>query len=421
MHIDSMPDDKIDAAVQELLDGKIKPYEVESLTGTDSVEATHIRKRFLEKKFGITLKHIGSSTIDFNDAVNRNIESSIGAAQVPLGYAGDIKVNGDSANGSYPVLLATTVGRLVAGISRGISVVNRAGGVNTIVVRDGMARDVLVRASDARHSSKLAHWIEGSEGREFIGKAFAESTTYGALIDVKPFVAGRDVHLRFRATTGAAMGMNMVTISAKSTVDKLVQHAEDKLGLHIDILSESGNMCSDKKPAYIDFIEGRGVSVTADIVVPGQLIEESFRVRPEIIVELNKVKNLTGSALAGSHGFNAHVANTLAAMYIAHGQDAAQIVEGTMAITDAAMVGDDLYVSLLMPSIEVGTYGGGTARETQKEALSLMGLYGSGDAEGKTRLAFAEVVAATCLTGELNLLAAEAGMDLAKSHSKIKR
>jgi hydroxymethylglutaryl-CoA reductase (NADPH) len=416
-----MSEDRIDAAVQELLDGKIKPYEVESLKGCDSAEASLIRKRFLEKKFGVTLKHIGSSTIDFDDAVNRNIESPIGAVQIPLGYAGDIKVNGDSANGSYPILLATTEGRLVAGISRGISVVNMAGGVNTIVVRDGMARDVLVRTSDAKHSGKLAHWIESSEGKEFLKKAFAENTSYGVLIDIRPFVAGRDVHLRFRATTGAAMGMNMVTIAAKNAVDKMVQHVEGKLGLHIDILSESGNMCSDKKPAYIDFIEGRGVSVTADIMVPRQLVEESFRVKPELMVELNKVKNLTGSALAGSHGFNAHVANTLAAMYIAHGQDAAQIVEGSMAITDAAMVDDNLYVSLLMPSIEVGTYGGGTARETQKEALSLMGLYGSGDAEGKTRLAFAEVVAAACLTGELNLLAAEAGMDLAKSHSKIKR
>jgi hydroxymethylglutaryl-CoA reductase (NADPH) len=416
-----MSEDKIDAAVQGLLDGEVKFHEVERLTGNDSKEASLIRRRFLEKKFKVALKHIGSSTIDFNDAVNRNIECPIGAAQVPLGYAGDIKVNGDSASGSYPVLLATTEGRLVAGLSRGISIVNKAGGVNTIVVRDGMARDVLVRTSNVKDSSKLAHWVESSEGRDFLRSAFSESTSHGKLIEVRPFVAGRDVHLRFRATTGAAMGMNMVTIAAKGTVDKLVQHAEGKLGLHIDILSESGNMCADKKPAYINFIEGRGVSVAADILVPRKLIEESLRVKPELMVELNKVKNLTGSALAGSHGFNAHVANTLAAMYIAHGQDAAQIVEGSMAITDAAIVDDNLYVSLLMPSIEVGTYGGGTARETQKEALGLMGLYGSSDAEGKTRLAFAEVVAAACLTGELNLLAAEAGMDLSKSHGKIKR
>lgn len=417
----SMSEEKIEAAVKMLLDGKLKTHEVETLTGNNSAEASLIRKRFLEKKFGVTLKHIGSSTIDFNDAINRNIENPIGAVQVPLGYAGDIKVNGDSAKGSYPVLLATTEGRLVAGISRGISVVNKAGGVNTVVIKDGMARDVLIRAADAKHSSKLAHWIESADGIEFLKKAFSESTSHGVLIEVRPFVAGRDVHIRFKATTGAAMGMNMVTIASKNAVDKMAQHAESKLGVHIEVLSESGNMCSDKKPAYIDFIEGRGVSVTADMVIPRKLIEESFRVQPEVMVELNKVKNLTGSALAGSHGFNAHVANTLAAMYIAHGQDAAQIVEGSMAITDAAIVDDNLYMSLLMPSIEVGTYGGGTARETQKEALSLMGLYGSGDAEGKTRLAFAEVVAAACLAGELNLLAAIAGMDLAKSHSKIKR
>ncbi len=416
-----MPEDKIGAVVQSLLEGKIKLHEVEKLTGNDSNDASLIRKRFIEKKFGITLKHTGSSTIDFNDAVNRNIENPIGAAQIPLGYAGEIRVNGDNANGSYPVLLATTEGRLVAGISRGISIVNKAGGVNTIVAKDGMARDVLVRTSGVKDSNKLAHWIESGEGKEFLTKSFSESTSHGKLIDVRPFVAGRDVHLRFRATTGAAMGMNMVTIAAKGAVDKMIQHLDNKLGLHIDILSESGNMCADKKPSYINFIEGRGVSVTADVLIPRKLVEESFRVEPERMVELNKVKNLTGSALAGSHGFNAHVANTLAAMYIAHGQDVAQIVEGSMALTDAAIVDDNLYVSLLMPSIEVGTYGGGTKRETQKEALDLMGLYGDKDAEGKTRLAFAEVVAATCLTGEINLLAAEAGMDLSKSHGKIKR
>ncbi len=416
-----MSDDKIDAIVQDLLDKKIKLHEVEGVVGNDSTEATRVRKRFLEKKFGVELKHIGSTTININDAINRNIENPIGATQVPLGYAGDIKVNGDSANGNYPVLLATTEGRLVAGISRGISVINKAGGANTIVIRDGMARDVLVRAPDAKGSSKLARWVESGEGNEFFRKAFSESTSHGKFVEVRPFIAGRDVHLRFRATTGAAMGMNMVTIAAKGAVDKMVPYLESKFGLHIDVLSESGNMCADKKPSYINFLEGRGVSVTADILVPRPLVEDIFKVKPELMVELNKVKNLTGSALAGSHGFNAHVANTLAAMYIAHGQDVAQIVEGSMAITDAAMVGDDLYVSLLMPSIEVGTYGGGTARETQKEALSLMGLYGSGDAEGKTRLAFAEVVVAACLAGELNLLGAEAGMDLSKSHSKIKR
>jgi hydroxymethylglutaryl-CoA reductase (NADPH) len=416
-----MSSDKIDDAVKKLIEGKVKPHEAESLTGDDSAAASLIRRRFLEKKFGTTLKHTGASTIDFNDAINRNIECPIGATQVPLGYAGEIKVNGDSAKGSYPVLLATTEGRLVAGISRGVSLVNKVGGVNTIVVKDGMARDVLVRTPNVKCSSRLARWVESGEGKEFLKGAFAESTSHGKLIEVRPFVAGRDVHLRFRASTGAAMGMNMVTIAAKHTVDRLAELAESKLGLHIEVLSESGNMCADKKPAYIDFIEGRGVSVSADIIVPGKLVEETFRVKPERMVELNKVKNLTGSALAGSHGFNAHVANTLAAMYIAHGQDVAQIVEGSMAITDAAMVGGDLYVSLLMPSIEVGTYGGGTKRETQMEALSLMRLYGSEDAEGKTRLAFAEVVVATCLAGELNLLGAEAGMDLSKSHSKIKR
>ncbi len=407
--------------LKKLEDGGVKLYEIEKLTGENANEAARIRRKFLEQKFKTQLKHVGSSTIDFNDALNRNIENPIGAVQVPLGYAGDLKINGDYAAGVYPILLATTEGRLVAGVARGASVANKAGGVNVSVVKDGMTRDILVRVSNVKDAKKLMDWVRSEAGFSFIKDAFSQSTKHGKLIEVKPYATGRDIHLRFKATTGAAMGMNMVTIGAKTAAEAMVGKAAKETGVNMIIMSESGNMCSDKKPAYINMLEGRGVSVIADIMVPGDTVREKFKAEPELIAELNRTKNLIGSALAGSHGFNAHLANMLSASYLALGQDVSQIVEGAQGITEASVVDGDMYLSVTMPAVEVGTYGGGTARETQKEILKLLGLYGENDPEGRTRLALAELIAATCLVGEANLLATEASGTLASSHGKIKR
>ncbi len=407
--------------VKMVAEKKIKMHEIDKYAANGG-EAARIRRKIIEAARGINLVHIANSSIDADDAGQRNIENFVGATQVPLGKVeDDLRVNGRYAKGDYPILLATTEGKLVAGISRGVAAINEAGGANTVVVNDGMTRDVLLAAKNAGEGQEIAELVKSDEWRAFIADEFSKYTKHGRLVEVRPFVSGRYVHLRFKAFTGAAMGMNMVTIAANATAKEIIKRLEGK-GISAMVIGESGNMCSDKKPAYINVVEGRGVSVIAEAVIPREYIVKKLRTTPEAIAELNKAKNLIGSALAGSHGYNGHVANILAAMYIAYGQDVAQIVEGSQAITDAS-VNDDgsLYISVHIPALEVGTYGGGTARETQKEALMLLGLYGDGDKTGKTRLAFAEVVAATCLAGELNLLAVESSGELAKSHAKLKR
>lgn len=413
--------DKNEEIIEKLMKDEIKLREVENYMDNDSNEATKIRREFLEKKYGVKLEHIGKSTIDFNDAVNRNIENPIGATQVPLGFAGELKVNGEYANGTYPILLATTEGRLSAGMARGIKLFNKTGGITTTIIKEGMTRDVLVRTKSARDAFKLIEWVQSEEAFKFFREEFLKSAKYAKLKEVKAYTAGRYVHIRFKSGSGAAMGMNMITIASKSAVDVMIPKIKKDIGLEVTFISESGNLCTDKKPAYIDLLEGRGPSVIAEATIPRKLLLEEFRVEPELISELNRVKCLQGSALAGSHGFNAHIGNILAAMYIAHGQDPAQITEGTQAITDATVVDGDLYVSCFLPALEVGTYGGGTKRETQQEALRLMGLYGEGDDEGKTKLAFAEVVAAACLASEINLHAIEASGELSQTHGRLKR
>jgi hydroxymethylglutaryl-CoA reductase (NADPH) len=413
--------EKDEEIIKKMMKDEIKLREVENFTDNDSNRATKIRRSYLEKKYSVKLENTSKSTIDFNDALNRNIENPIGATQIPLGFAGELKVNGDYAKGYYPILLATTEGRLVGGMARGIKVFNKSGGINTVIIKEGMARDVLVRTKSARESFKLIQWVQTKEAFKFFSEEFSKSNPFAKLKEVKAYTAGRYVHIRFKSGSGSAMGMNMITIASKAAADAMIPKVKKKLNLDVKFISESGNMCADKKPAYIDVLEGRGISIIADAVIPRKIIMEEFRTDPETIAELNKAKCLQGSALAGSHGFNAHVGNVLAAMYIAHGQDPAQVTEGTQAITDAAVVDGDLYVSCFLPALEVGTYGGGTKRETQQEALKLLGLYGDKDAEGKTKLAFAEVVAAACLASEINLHAIEAARELSETHGSLKR
>ncbi len=412
---------KDEEIVEKLMKGEIKLREVEKFTDNDSNKATKIRRMYLEKKYGIKLENTSKSVINFDDAFNRNIENPIGATQLPLGFAGELKVKGNYAKGEYPILLATTEGRLVAGMSRGIKVFNKSGGITTTIIKEGMARAPVVKVKSARDAVKLINWIHSKEAFDFFEEEFHKSARYAKLKEVKAYTAGRYVHIRFKSSTGAAMGMNMITIASRKAIDAMIPKVKKELGLDVTFVSTTGNLCTDKKPAYMDVLEGRGVSVIAEATIPEKLLQEKFRTTPEKVAELCRVKCLQGSALAGSHGFNAHIANVLASMYIAHGQDPAQIVEGSQAITDAIVDKGDLYVSVFLPALEVGTYGGGTKRETQQEALRLMGLYGEGDKEGKTRLAFAEVVAAACLASEVNLLAIESAGELAFTHGTLKR
>ena len=172
---------KDEELVEKLMNGKIKLRDVEQYTNNNSNEATRIRRLFLEKKYRVKLENIGNNVINFNDTLNRNIENPIGATQVPLGFAGELKVNGDYAKGDYPILLATTEGRLVGGMARGIKIFNMCGGVNTVILKEGMARDVLVRTKSARDSYNLIRWVQSEEAFKFFSEE--EVSPHNSLLD----------------------------------------------------------------------------------------------------------------------------------------------------------------------------------------------------------------------------------------------
>jgi len=246
-------------------------------------------------------------------------------------------------------------------------------------------------------------------------EAAEETTNHGELLDVTPYVVGNSVYLRFRYDTKDAMGMNMATIATEAVCG--VVEAETAASL----VALSGNLCSDKKPAAINAVEGRGRSVTADVRIPREVVEERLHTTPEAVAELNTRKNLVGSAKAASLGFNAHVANVVAAMFLATGQDEAQVVEGANAITTAEVQDGDLYVSVSIASLEVGTVGGGTKLLTQSEGLDILGVSGGGDPAGSNADALAECIAVGSLAGELSLLSALASRHLSSAHAELGR
>lgn len=365
------------------------------------------RREAVEKYSKTNLEHISKYCFSSEDA-SKNIENMIGATQIPLGFAGPVDIDGDYAKGSFIVPLATTEGALVASISRGMSAINESGGVRTKVFWDYMTRAPVFRVRDIKHSAEVVEWIEGN--MESLSEAVKSTTNHGRLYDIETYPNGRNLFLRFSYATGDAMGMNMATIATEAACKVI----EENTGAVM--VSVSGNMCSDKKPAAINIIKGRGKTVIAEALIPAEVVKTKLKADTISIVETNYRKNLVGSTMAVTLGANAHAANMVAALYIATGQDPAQVVGGSMAMTTVENQDGDLYIAVRMPSVEVGTVGGGTRLPCQCEALKIMDCLG----DGKARK-LSEIVAATVLAGELSTLSAQAAGHLGKAHSELGR
>ncbi len=226
-------------------------------------------------------------------------------------------------------------------------------------------------------------------------------------------MVGRNVYLRFVFDTCEAMGMNMVTF-ASERITQLI-----KAKTKIECFSLTGNLCVDKKPAWLNFIRGRGKRVWTEVKIKKEVVKKVLKTTPEKIAEVVYRKCLLGSAMAGSVGFNGHYANIVAALFLATGQDMAHVVEGSLGITTAEVIEKgSLYFSVYLPDLMIGTVGGGTHLPTQKEALSVLGL---GKGKRGEALKFAEIIGGAVLAGELSLMAALASGDLARAHEKLGR
>ncbi len=394
----------------KLRTGELRLYELED--HADSETAAAARKQFIEDETGVDLSSVGDYIFDAADA-EPNIENMIGAAQIPMGVAGPVTVDGGAADGEYYLPLATTEGALVASVNRGLSAIERAGGATARVTDSGMTRAPVFQVAGVAEAETVIEWVE--DNRDQLRETAESTTSHGELLDIDPYVVGDNVFLRFIYDTKDAMGMNMVTIATREASELVERETPARL------VALSGNLCSDKKPAAINAIEGRGRSVTADVVLDRELVEDRLNTTPEAMVEGNTRKNLIGSAKAASLGFNAHAANTVGAVFLATGQDEAQVVEGANAITTMEAREDGLYASISFASLEVGTVGGGTRLDTQRAALEMLGIAGGGDPPGNHADALSELIAVGALAGELSLVAAFCSRHLSSAHEELGR
>ncbi len=400
---------------EEVANGEIPIHQIEKFA-PDANDEVEIRRMAVAKSCKVKLVNTASKETDYALLKGKNAENVIGMTRVPLGVAGPIKVNGAEFSGETLVPMATTEGALIASVSRGMKAINLSGGAISRVIEDGMARGPVFELNSVVDAHRFVkEWLPKNIDNL---KAAAEGTTsHGKLKSIKPKIQGNNLFLRFTYDTGDAMGMNMSTIATEAAC----KYIEDNFK-GISLVAVSGNFCSDKKPSYVNALEGRGKSVVAEAVITEKVLAEVLKTKATAISNVNYKKNWIGSATAGSLAqFNAHFANSIAAIFLATGQDAAQVVESSSGYTITEVRGMDLYISVTLPSLEIGTVGGGTALPTQGEALSIMGVFGSGNPPGSNSRKFAEIIAATVLAGELNLLAALATRELGKAHSKLGR
>ncbi len=397
--------------LKKLRDGSLKLYEIDRELAP--VDAIRVRREYLEGQTGTNLENVGTFSIDIDRVVKRNCENMIGTVQVPVGVAGPVRINGGHAQGSYWLPLATTEGALVASVNRGCSAITKAGGADVRILHDGMTRAPVFAAESVPHAMQVCDWVAAHHDDL---RAAAESTTsHGKLTGVITFVAGTSVYVRLEFDTKDAMGMNMVTIASANVADLIAQ------GTGARLVALSGNMCTDKKPAAINGIMGRGRSVVAGVALSDDLIQSVFKTDAKALHEVNVRKNLVGSARAGAMGFNAHAANVVAAMFIACGQDAAHSIDGSTCITTVDLTETGAYVAVTLPSLPVGTVGGGTGVGTQQECLQLLGVAGSGTPPGTNAKKLAEIIGAAVLAGELSLVGAQAAHHLARAHQQLGR
>jgi hydroxymethylglutaryl-CoA reductase (NADPH) len=372
-------------------------------------EMASARRKIVEENCGHSLFHTGQFSIP-PEALPGNIEGFSGIVQVPMGFAGPLLVNGEYAQGEFYVPMATTEGTLVASYNRGMSLTRAAGGITTTVVDDAMQRAPIFVFQNARDAREFGHWVNANF--EHI-KAAAESTTQnGQLRDIEQYSASKMRWLRFNMTTGDAAGQNMVS---KAT-HKACQWILEQKPVGLEHFSLAANFDTDKKHSLLNSLHSRGKRVVAEITIPGKLLETIMHTSGKALMKQRNLSNL-GAFMVGAASNGAHFANGVAAVFMACGQDVANVAESSAGFLFSELLDNgDYYFSVTIPSLIVATYGGGTGLPTQRECLQSIDCYGTGKA-----MKLAEIIAATVLCGELSLSSAIVSDQWVSSHDNLGR
>jgi hydroxymethylglutaryl-CoA reductase (NADPH) len=366
------------------------------------------RADLVEKHTGAQLTHVRGYTID-PGLLPGNIENFVGAAQVPIGVAGPLRVAGEHARGDFVIPMATTEGTLVASYNRGMRLLTECGGVKTTVVEESMQRAPAFAFQDAVAARDFGAWV--TEHFDSIKAAAEATTTVGKLRDIGQYQVGPLRYLRFNYTTGDAAGQNMTGKATLAACEWIQEHYPAASTYLL-----SGNIDTDKKHSHVNSLLTRGRRVVAEAVIRPEPLRRIMKLDATALFRCRQV-SMTGAFLAGSASNGAHAANALAALFIATGQDVANVAEAHAAISFAQILDSgDYYWSITLPALIVATYGGGTGLPTQRECLELLGCYGAGNV-----YKFAEICAAVVLAGEVSLASAVIHGDWVPAHDALGR
>ncbi|MCC1497857.1 hydroxymethylglutaryl-CoA reductase [Alcanivorax sp. 1008] len=374
-----------------------------------SVEMAASRRVFITGKTGAKLDHVGSFSFD-PALLPGNIENFSGVAQVPLGFAGPLKVCGEHANGEFYIPMATTEGTLLASYNRGMRIASAAGGITATVIDDCMQRAPLFVFDNARSARDFGLWVES----EFpaIAAVAEQTTSSGKLRDIQQFSQSKMRWLRFNFTTGDAAGQNMVSKATHHACQWILQ--QKPAGLEHFTLA--ANFDTDKKHSAVNAMHSRGKRVVAEVTLPAEMVTSVLHTSSQAMHYQRQLSNM-GAMLAGSVNNGSHFANGITAMFIACGQDVANVAEASAGMVYSELKDNgDYYFSITIPALIVATYGGGTGLPTQRESLEVLGCYGSGKVNK-----LAEIIAAVVLCGELSLGAAIVADEWVSSHDKYGR
>ncbi|KAK1658037.1 hydroxymethylglutaryl-CoA reductase [Colletotrichum godetiae] len=409
-----MTDDEV---ISLSLQGKITGYGLERSL-RDCSRAVRVRRSIIsrtrataEKTWFLEQSKLPYENYDWERVLGACCENVIGYMPIPVGVAGPLVIDGQS----YFIPMATTEGVLVASVNRGCKAINAGGGAVTVLTSDGMTRGPCVGFDSLERAGAAKNWLDSEAGQSMMKAAFDSTSRFARLQVMKTAMAGTNLYIRFKTSTGDAMGMNMISKGVEYALNIMAAEGgfEDMM-----IVSLSANYCIDKKAAAINWIDGRGKGIVAEAIIPGDVVKSVLKSNVDSLVELNVSKNLIGSAMAASlGGYNAQAANIVAAVFIATGQDAAQVVESSNCITIMKNLNGNLQISVSMPSIEVGTLGGGTVLEPQSAMLDMFGVRGSHPTEpGENARRLGRIIGAAVLAGELSLCSALDAGHLVKAH-----
>jgi len=373
-----------------------------------SREMAEARRRFVKEQTGASLTHVGSFSID-PGALPGNIENFMGVAQVPIGLAGPLRINGEHAKGDFYIPMATSEGTLVASYNRGMRLLSESGGVKTTVIGQFMQRSPAFFFDDALQARDFGDWV--AENFEPIKQAAETTTRSGKLMNIRQFAIGPVRNLRFNYTTGDAAGQNMTGKATRAACEWIMKNYPKKARYIL-----SGNMDTDKKHSRANMLLTRGKRVVAECTIKGDLLKSMMHTSAKDLFFTRQISNV-GAFLAGSANNGAHAANGLTAMFIATGQDVANVSESHAGVTYAQLLDNgDYYWSITLTSLIVATYGGGTGLATQRECLEMMDCYGKGKANK-----FAEICAAVVLAGDTSLSSAILADEWVSSHDAMGR